>query len=45
MLDLLRGLSLFAATLSTGVMTGVFGIYANAIMPASPGIAPPQAMK
>jgi uncharacterized membrane protein len=33
MLDLLRGLSLVAATMLTGVMTGVFGIYANAIMP------------
>jgi uncharacterized membrane protein len=33
MLDLLRGLSLFAATMLTGAMTGVFGIYANAIMP------------
>jgi uncharacterized membrane protein len=33
MLDLLRGLSLFAATITTGAMTGVFGIYANAIMP------------
>jgi uncharacterized membrane protein len=33
MLELLRGLSLLAATLLTGAMTGVFGIYANAIMP------------
>jgi uncharacterized membrane protein len=33
MLDLLRGLSLFVATMLTGAMTGVFGIYANAIMP------------
>jgi uncharacterized membrane protein len=33
MLDLLRGLSLLVATLLTGAMTGVFGIYANAIMP------------
>jgi uncharacterized membrane protein len=33
MLDLLRALSLLAATLMTGAMTGVFGIYANAIMP------------
>jgi uncharacterized membrane protein len=33
MLDLLRGLSLLAATMLTGAMTGVFGIYANAIMP------------
>jgi uncharacterized membrane protein len=33
MLDLLRGLSLFTATMLTGAMTGVFGIYANAIMP------------
>jgi uncharacterized membrane protein len=33
MLDLLRGLSLLAATVLTGAMTGVFGIYANAIMP------------
>jgi uncharacterized membrane protein len=33
MLELLRGLSLLVATLLTGVMTGVFGIYANAIMP------------
>ena len=33
MLDLLRALSLLAATLTTGAMTGVFGIYANAIMP------------
>ena len=33
MLDLLRALSLLAATLLMGVMTGVFGIYANAIMP------------
>ena len=33
MLELLRGLSLFTATMLTGAMTGVFGIYANAIMP------------
>jgi uncharacterized membrane protein len=33
MLDLLRALSLLAATLLMGAMTGVFGIYANAIMP------------
>jgi uncharacterized membrane protein len=33
MLDLLRALSLLTATMLTGVMTGVFGIYANAIMP------------
>ena len=33
MLELLRGLSLLAATMLTGAMTGVFGIYANAIMP------------
>jgi uncharacterized membrane protein len=33
MLDLLRALSLLAATMLTGAMTGVFGIYANAIMP------------
>jgi uncharacterized membrane protein len=33
MLDLLRGLSLLAATMLMGAMTGVFGIYANAIMP------------
>jgi uncharacterized membrane protein len=33
MLELLRGLSLLAATMLTGAMTGVFGIYANAVMP------------
>ena len=33
MLELLRGLSLFAATILTGAMTGVFAIYANAVMP------------
>jgi uncharacterized membrane protein len=33
MLDLLRGVALVAATILMGAMAGVFGIYANAIMP------------
>jgi uncharacterized membrane protein len=33
MLNLLRGVSLVAATMSMGLMAGVFGLYAHAIMP------------
>jgi uncharacterized membrane protein len=33
MLDVLRGVALVAATVTVGLMAGVFWIYANAIMP------------
>jgi uncharacterized membrane protein len=33
MLDVLRGIALVAATVTVGLMAGVFWIYANAIMP------------
>jgi len=32
-MELLRGAALIAATMTTGLMAGVFAIYANAIMP------------
>jgi uncharacterized membrane protein len=33
MLDLLRGVTLIAATMTMGLMAGVFGLYAHTIMP------------
>jgi uncharacterized membrane protein len=33
MLDVYRGIALVAATITTGLMAGAFGLYANTIMP------------
>ena len=32
-MDILRGTALVVATMTVGFMAGVFGLYANAIMP------------